>query len=150
MTAKQLSTRIGFDIESAKRAKLRQYQEAFSIIAAPEEKKTTFDKLRNILSEQGYDTTIGGGFYHIMKGGSKQKAVSLLSKILSVKYGTIRTMGLGDAQSDLDFLSICDVGYLLNNDTRIVPIAAVPAQVHVVDDGGPDTWNTLVLEFLSV
>lgn len=65
------------------------------------------------------------------------------------KYPALVTVGLGDAQSDLEFLEVCDQGYLVDNPKRAIDFEVKSERIHRVPETGPEGWNKVVLSILK-
>ncbi|HID27130.1 MAG TPA: mannosyl-3-phosphoglycerate phosphatase, partial [Methanosarcinales archaeon] len=100
MDAERVSKECGLDLETAKLAKKREYDEAFCVID-PKVKQTIFTDL---ISSHGLNFTKGGRFYHIMGNNDKGKAVTILSDLYKKQFKNIKTVGLGDSLNDVPML----------------------------------------------
>ena len=145
MSVEEFAKETGLTLEQAKRAKQRQYQEGFKILVPEEEQKQAQEKIKAEIEKRGFHMSIGGRFCQIMNAPSKIKAVETLIGLFKKKYGKIHTVGLGDAQADLEFIGLCDEGYLVKNPKKTIGAEAELEKIHKVEEVGPAGWNEAVL-----
>ena len=149
MTAEEFAEQTGLTLEQAGRAKKRQFQEGFKILVPKEEQKEAQEKIKAEIEKRGFHISIGGRFCQIMGSPSKIKAVETLINLFEKKYGEIHTVGLGDAQADLEFIELCDEGFLVKNPKKAVGAEVESEKIHLVKEIGPAGWNEVVLEALK-
>ena len=149
MSVAKFADYTGLPYELAMRGKRREYQEGYLILIdkghLPEAQHAMDAEIR----KRGYDSTIGGGFCHIMKGGTKEKAVQILIDLYRIAYREVVTIGFGDAQSDVGFLSVCDEGYLVSNPSRLIDIQTVPESVTRLAENGPRAVQAVLHEKIA-
>lgn len=147
MSDEEVSRLCGLSPAAARRARQREYDEPFLIEqGSHQQKEDFFHRLR----ERGLHWRAGGRFLHLMGASDKGKAVTRLLQLYRVRYGAIRSMGLGDSPNDLDLLAVVDVPVLVarpdgSHDETLrstLPHARLAAGV------GPVGWNQAVLENL--
>lgn len=149
MTVEEFAKETGLTKEMAERAKQRRYQEGFKILVPPEQQKESQERIREAIEKRGFFMSIGGRFYQIMSEKAKVKAVKTLMKLFRKKYGQIYTIGLGDAQADLEFIELCDEGYLIKNPQKAIGGEVESDKLHYVKEGGPAGWNKVVINRLA-
>ena len=110
MTEKEVSKDCGLNISDAHLAKLREYDEVFTILKKEQEK----DIIKTI-KDNGYNVTSGGRYHHIMGNNDKGKAVKILNKLFKIKYNKIKTIGLGDGKNDLPMLKVVNCAVIVKN-----------------------------------
>jgi mannosyl-3-phosphoglycerate phosphatase len=153
MTAEEFSADCGLPLEDAKRAKQRMYQEGFKILVPPEQQKQAQERIKAAIEKRGFHMSIGGRYCQISGERAKVKAVEILTNLFRKKYGEIVTIGLGDAQADLEFIELCDQGYLIRNPNlpsgALAELGkAVSDKIHRTEEEGPEGWNKVVLNQL--
>ena len=110
MTETQVSKDCGLNISDARLAKLREYDEVFTILKIEQEKD-----IIKIIKDNGYNVTSGGRYHHIMGNNDKGKAVKILTELFKRKYKKINTIGLGDGKNDLPMLKVVDSAVIVKN-----------------------------------
>lgn len=141
MTAREVSNRCDLPLEQAVLAKARQYDEPFELL------KGDVEELRKAIERRKLRLTRGGRFFHITGQNDKADGVALLIEAY-YRWGSLRTVGIGDGPNDVRFLNLVDYPVLLDSPLRsdlrrLVPRARIaPA--------GPRGWNESVLHILSV
>ncbi len=151
MTAEEFQREVDFKtIEEAYRAKEREYQEGFKILNVPEEQiKETQAKIKAEIEKRGYFMSVGGRFCQIMGSKSKIRAVEILTGLFKKEFGNIHTIGLGDAQADIEFCQHCNEGYIVKNPKKAVGAEAVSEKIYLIEEEGPAGWNQVVLRALQ-
>ncbi len=107
MSAGEVAMDSGLSLREAELSKMREYDEAFKVIAG--EKERIFEKIE----EKGLHFTIGGRYCHILGDNDKGKAVKILNALYKKKYVEIKTIGLGDSLNDLPMLRSVDIPVLV-------------------------------------
>lgn len=150
MTAEEFAKDSGLSIEEAVLAKKRMYQEGFKILAPEAERPEIAEKLKKAIVFRGFHMSAGGRYYQIMGSPAKIRAVTALKELFRIKYGNIFCVGLGDALADLEFLELCDEGYLLNNPKKAVEVDLTNKKnIKKIPEIGPEGWNKVVMEKLG-
>jgi mannosyl-3-phosphoglycerate phosphatase len=148
MTVEEVAGYCGLTWTEARRAKDREYDEAFEIIDAdPHIVQIVLQKIE----ETGLRYTIGGRYYHLLGENDKGRAIKILNELFKKAYGSIFTVGLGDSLNDLPMLDAVDhpvlVKKLDGHHDRTV-IERLP-RIHLVNGIGPHGWNTAVMMILA-
>lgn len=149
MTAERFSEITGLSHDDAALALQRQFQEGFRLSdqsISPESVEKIKIEMGIKLKEKGFNLTFGGRFWQVTGGSDKGAAVKLLQEILTVKYGKIHTIGLGDASGDIPALMRCDEGYLIANPHKIgeeIDITPYP-NIAKIAEPGPIGWNQAI------
>ncbi|MGJ5820392.1 HAD-IIB family hydrolase [Paludibaculum fermentans] len=126
-------------VERAALAKQRQYDEPFILRDASRERQ-----LIQAIGAQGYRTTRGGRFHHILGENDKAAAVRRLLELYQAQTGPVETIGLGDGLNDVEFLKMVDHPVLIRSPRVETLRAAVPAG-QVTAKSGPAGWNEAIL-----
>ncbi|NOR84646.1 mannosyl-3-phosphoglycerate phosphatase [archaeon] len=110
MTEKEVSKDCGLNILDARLAKLREYDEVFTIVKKEQEKN-----IIKTIKNNGYNVTSGGRYHHVMGNNDKGKAVKILTGLFKIKYKKIKTIGLGDGNNDLPMLKTVNCAVIVKN-----------------------------------
>jgi len=132
-TVEELLT--GLDIESAKLAKQREYNETVKFDVTGEEVNRTLEKIK----EAGLTWTHGGRFYGVMKSNDKGKAVEIVTDLYRKMWGEIKTIGLGDSLNDLPMLSAVDIPILVQKRDYSWENVNLP-RLRKIQGIGPEGW----------
>ncbi len=143
MTLGQVRRRTGLPLALARRAKEREYDEPFEVVGGG-----AVEALLQALQERGLRWTRGGRFYHVMGDNDKAAAVRILADAYRRAHGEVRTVGLGDAWNDLDFLRLMDMPVIVAGPAASGMQAALP-RARVTRQPGPAGWNEAVLDAIA-
>lgn len=79
--------------------------------------------------------------WHIMGSGyDKGVASELVTKIFRLENPNIQSIGVGDAENDIEMLRSCDRGYLVGD----MDISKFPVSVVKTKQNGPEGWREMV------
>lgn len=145
-----VSEDTGLDIESAKLAKIREYDEAFRLSEDGDTPKAV-DRLIELIKSHGLNHTRGGRYWHIIGDNDKGKAVTILSEIYRRQFADddVKTIGLGDSQNDLPMLQAVDIPLLVQKPGGQHDTSIADAKINKVKGIGPVGWNLAILDILS-
>jgi len=135
MSAEEVAGATGLDIESAKLAKQREYNETVKFDVTGEEVNRTLEKIK----EAGLTWTHGGRFYGVMKSNDKGKAVEIVTDLYRKMWGEIKTIGLGDSLNDLPMLSAVDIPILVQKRDYSWENVNLP-RLRKIQGIGPEGW----------
>jgi len=144
MSAAEVAELTGLNIEFAKLAKQREYDETVKFDLSGEEIIKVLEKIR----EAGLNWAYGGRFYHIMGGNDKGKAVEILSGLYRKMWGGIKTIGLGDSLNDLPMLSLVDIPILVQKRDYSWEDINLP-RLRKVQGAGPEGWSRAIVEIFG-
>ena len=148
MSARELAERTGLKLVAARRARRREFDEAFVILDGD---ARAWPRLRAEIRRRGLRSTRGSRFLHIMGANDKGAAVRRLAAwFRRAEGGRVRTVGLGDSPNDIPMLRAVDVPVLVARPGgRYDPetSAAVPT-ARRAGGIGPEGWNRAVLRLL--
>jgi mannosyl-3-phosphoglycerate phosphatase len=148
MTETEMAADCGLTMAEARRAKRREYDEAFKFI------DTEPHKIGAVLlgiEQAGLHYSKGGRYYHLHGDNDKGRAVTLLNSLFKDLDGPIFTIGLGDSPNDLPMLQVVDLPILVKKpDGRYDSVVQnrLP-HVRLADGVGPQGWKKAVMEVLS-
>jgi mannosyl-3-phosphoglycerate phosphatase family protein len=145
MSATEVAEITGLNLESAKLAKHREYDEPVKFDSSGEK---DLSKFLAKLGEAGLNWAYGGRLYHVMGGGDKGKAVEILSDLYRKMWGKIRTVGLGNGLNDLSMLSQVDIPILVQKRDYSWEDINLP-RLCKVQGIGPEGWSRAIVQILS-
>lgn len=146
MSTEEFAHTTGLLTLDAANGKKREFQEGFLIRDETDESRAAVSQA---LSRLGFHMVSGGRFHHVLGGGSKSEAVASMIRLYDKKFGgRALTVGIGDSQNDLEFIQLCDKGYLVSNPHSISKNMHAE-QVEQVPLEGPVGWNSVVLSLLK-
>jgi mannosyl-3-phosphoglycerate phosphatase len=143
MTDEEVSKETGLPLQQARLARRREFDEAF-VLETPERKSD----LCAAIERQGYRWTQGGRFFHIMGPSNKALAVEKLIELYRRQFGQVRTVGLGDAPNDLEFLRKVDVPVVIQS-RRVDQMQKEIPEARVTSLPGPAGWGDAVVVLLK-
>jgi mannosyl-3-phosphoglycerate phosphatase len=148
MTPEEVAEECGLSLAEARRAKAREYDEAFRILTPGREART---RLIRALQTAGLRCTRGGRYYHVTGRYHKGGAVRKLKGLYRQVWGSVPTIGLGDSPNDLPLLRAVDIPVVVRNPVaeaaerlaRKIPSARVSVAF------GPRGWNEVILDLIG-
>jgi mannosyl-3-phosphoglycerate phosphatase len=141
MSAAEVAEITGLNLESAKLAQQREYDEPVEFDSSGHDVSEFLAKL----GEAGLNWSHGGRLHHIMGGGGKGKAVEILSGLYRKMWGETRTVGLGNGLNDLPMLSQVDIPVLVQKRGHSWEDIDLPRLRRVVGVG-PEGWSRAIAE----
>jgi mannosyl-3-phosphoglycerate phosphatase len=148
MNAEEVAQVTGLDIESAKLAKQREYDETVVSCERAKQSRVTsreVDKGLEKIREVGLNCAHGGRFYDIMGDNDKGKAVTIMSDLYRRMWGEIETIGLGDSLNDLPMLAAVDIPILVQKRDYSWENISLP-NLRKVQGVGPEGWSKAIGE----
>jgi mannosyl-3-phosphoglycerate phosphatase len=110
LSDEQVAHITGLDLESAQRARAREFSETIVTKFGPSE----LEVLTRECQLRDLQCAFGGRFLGITaRGANKGSAVQVLSKSYRSQFGEVITMGVGDSPNDVSMLRAVDVPYLV-------------------------------------
>lgn len=150
MSAEEVARESGLDLESAKLAKQREYDETIAIASGAKQShiaSNEADKFLERIKQIGLNWTHGGRFYEVMGNNDKGKAVAILSNLYRRLWGKIETIGLGDSLNDLPMLSAVDIPILVQKRDYTWENVNL-SRLRKVQGVGPEGWSRAIEEIL--
>ena len=148
MSAEEVASITGLDIEAARRAKAREYDETLNLEGTPEE----IDRVLNGIREAGLNYTSGGRYYDVTGPNDKGKATRILIDLFNRKLGQIKTVAIGDSPNDLPMLLEVDIPILVQKPGGFWEEIDMP-HMHRAEGIGPAGWakavDKVIKEWLS-
>jgi mannosyl-3-phosphoglycerate phosphatase len=144
LTTAELAKQTGLSSREARLCKERDFDEPFLFEGGEEEKARLFRAIR----DRGLFTT-QGVYLHLLGENDKGKAVKILSEIFRARYGSLKTVALGDSPNDLPMLESVDIPLAVQRpDGRHHPALSLP-NLEKVKGIGPHGWNSAMLALLA-
>lgn len=144
MTPEEVAADTGLDLDAARRAKDREYDETLKLEGTPDET----GKILNAIEKAGLIHTCGGRYYNVMGGSDKGKATEILIDLFRKKLGELNTVGIGDSFNDLPMLAAVDVPLLVQKPGGLWDNIDLLG-LRQVEGIGPAGWRRTVEELLS-
>lgn len=139
MTTDEVADLCGMAPAQAALARQREYDEPFLVLDPDREAA-----LDAAIVAQGLRVTRGGRFRHILGANDKARAVEAVTALFGRQFGAVRTIGLGDAPNDAQFLSIVDSAVLIRSE-RVDELRALVPLGRVTRHPGPAGWSEAVV-----
>jgi len=151
MSDEEVAEETGLDIDSAKLAKQREYDETVIIESEAKQSPITsgeIDEFLQKIKQAGLNWTHGGRFYGVMGDNDKGKAVKIVTGLYREMWGEIETIGLGDSLNDLPMLSTVDIPILVQKRDYTWENIDVP-NLRKVQGIGPEGWSRAIKEIFG-
>jgi mannosyl-3-phosphoglycerate phosphatase len=145
MSADEVAELTGLNLESARLAQQREYDEPVQFDASTE---SEIGEFLTRLTDAGLNWSRGGRLYHVMGGGGKGKAVNILGGLYRRMWGEIRTVGLGNGLNDLRMLSQVDIPILVQKRDHIWEDINLP-RLRKIQGVGPEGWSRAIAEVFA-
>lgn len=143
MSAEEIAVDSGLSLQEAELSKMREYDEAFKVMAG--EKERIFEKIE----EKGLHFTVGGRYCHILGDNDKGKAVEILNALYKKKYALVTTLGIGDSLNDLPMLRAVDIPVLVAKpDGSHEYLEEAKVSVRKESGVGPVGWKNVVEDLI--
>jgi mannosyl-3-phosphoglycerate phosphatase len=149
MSTQEVSEITGLDLDSAARAKDREFSEPFIFMGTLDE----FQCLVQGLGKRGLMCIEGGRFRHALgrydKGMAVRKTLQLFQDISpEIEW---KTIGLGDSPNDFPMLEAVDTAVLVQRyDSTYADYLSGSGRVMIKAPGiGPVGWNRVILELIE-
>lgn len=109
MSPEEVARETGLNLESARRAKRREYNETLKLDGTPGE----IERVLSAIDEARLNYAYGGSYYDVMGANDKGRATIILIELFRRKLGKFQTIGLGDSVNDLPLLAVVDIPVLV-------------------------------------
>lgn len=116
MSVEEIARDCGLNLELAKIAKQREYDEPFRVLEGSE--KELLSAIRN---ERLY-VTKGDKYYHLTGKHNKGTAISLLKELYIRNFKKLRTIGVGNGPNDISMLEMVETPILLEKTENLSEI----------------------------
>ena len=139
MSVEEVAKDAGLDLEAARRAKEREYDETVKPIGNPEE----MDRVLKAIKKAGLNYTHGGRYYGVMGANDKGRAVTILADLFRKKLGQVETVGIGDSPNDLPMLAVVDTPILVQKPGERWEEVDLP-HLNRTKGVGPEGWSRAI------
>ena len=144
MSAEEVAKDTGLDLEAARQAKEREYDETVKFEGEPEE----ISRILSAIKRAGLNYTHGGRYYDVMGANDKGKAITILVDLFHTKLGQVETVGIGDSLNDLSMLSVVDIPILVQKPEERWEEVNLP-NLNRVKGVGPEGWSRAIEGIIS-
>ncbi len=144
LSTAELAKLTGLSTHEALLSKERDFDEPFLFMGNEEEKSKLFRAIRGrcLFTTQGV-------YWHLLGDNDKGKAVKILVEIFRARYGSLKTVALGDSPNDLPMLENVDIPLVVQRpDGRHHSALSLP-NLGKFEGIGPHGWNSAMLALLS-
>ncbi|MBI3780644.1 MAG: HAD-IIB family hydrolase [candidate division NC10 bacterium] len=145
MSPEEVALLTGLDLEAARRAKARRYDEPFVADLNPQQiQRLTFE-----IRRRGLILSRGGRFYHLTGRNTKGLAVVLLTLLYRSNSPDLITVGLGDGPNDLSMLERVDFPVVIPRERFLVDTALMGRPWRVAPAPGPAGWAAAIQAIMT-
>ena len=145
MRPEKVALFTGLDLEAARRAKARRYDEPFVADLNPQQVQRLTCETRR----RGLTLSRGGRFYHLTGRNTKGLAVVLLTLLYRSSSPDLITVGLGDGANDLSMLERVDIPVVIPRERFLVDTALIGRPWRVAPAPGPAGWAAAILAIMT-
>jgi mannosyl-3-phosphoglycerate phosphatase len=140
MGVEEVAEITGLDVNLARLAKQREYDETLIFDMAEKEVKSC---IKTIKRETGLSCVQGGRFYDAMGPNDKGKAVSIITNLFRKKWGKVKTIGIGDSCNDFPMLNKVDFPILVQKPDKKWE-ETESKSIHRIEGIGPVGWKNAI------
>lgn len=144
MTVQELVESSGLPKEQAELAKIREFDEPYFMVGGEDQ---DYLKAKEITEKMGLSYHRGGRYAHVSLPQDKGRAAEVLVKLNKFKSPNSTSVGIGDAENDLSFLQVCDLGYLVKGKKEI--LAELSSNIQKIEDIGPKGFSEVIKRELA-
>lgn len=144
MDAGSVAALTGLDVDSARRAMEREYEETLAI--EPDSEDLT--RLEEAFASRGLAMTRGSRFLSVKRMHDKGTAVRRLIELYRRQYIDVVSVGIGDGRNDEPLLAAVDLPYLVQKEEGGWEDISVP-HLRRIAGAGPVGWRAAVGELLG-
>jgi mannosyl-3-phosphoglycerate phosphatase len=143
MSITEVAAETGLDVDAARRAKQREYDETIKMNRDPAE----MQKVLDVLQKAGLNCAHGGALYDVMGPNDKGKAAEIIIGLYRQHLGAIEVVGIGDSQNDGPMLAAVDIPVLVQQPDRTWQELDIP-YLYRVEGAGPAGWARAIDEII--
>ena len=144
MTAEEVAMDAGLDLQAARRARAREYDETIKLEGTREE----IERVLEAVKKAGLNYARGGRYYDVTGGNDKGKAAAILTGLFRQKLGRVETIGIGDSANDLPLLSVVDIPILVQKPGQKWEETDLP-NLKRIKGIGPEGWDRAIKELIG-
>jgi len=142
MSVADICLRTSLSVRHAELAKQREYDEPFEILGA------NGNELLAAIDRRGRRWFRGSRLHHITSGHSKATAVRCLALLFARAHRRVTTIGIGDSDSDVDFLKATDEPIIVWS-RFAVGLAKLIPNASITRWPGPEGWKEAIEETIA-
>lgn len=116
----EVAALTGLDLEAARRARQRDYDETLVLEGLEE-------AFAPLVRARGLRLVHGGRFHHLLGDTDKGRALRRLAGLYARACGPVRTVALGNADNDLPLLEAADLSFWLGDPGALPPRCSLAA-----------------------
>jgi len=147
MEPSQISTLTGLDLDQARRAAKREFDEPFVL---PYMDETLELKIAEAAQKRGLLVSKGGRFLHLHGRSDKGSAVRrLIDWYRHTGHHNIHSLGIGDSQNDFPMLEAVDQAIFVGDPKKLNAWAGKPKRLMITKQKGPKGWHEGIMNFLN-
>lgn len=146
MDPRQISSLTGLDLEQARRAAKREFDEPFIVEDMREDQETLITKAAH---RKGLKVSKGGRFFHLHGNSDKGLATRRLIGWYGDMGHSIYCLGIGDSDNDIPMLEAVDQPIFVGEREKLGSLEAHLSRLMVTTQRGPKGWNEGVMKFLK-
>ena len=144
MSPEEVARETGLNLEAARRAKRREYDETLKLDGTPRE----IERVLSAIEEVGLNYAYGGSYYDVMGANDKGRAATILIELFRRRLGEFRAIGLGDSVNDLPLLTVVDIPILVEKPEGRWEEVDLP-MLRRVEGIGPVGWRQAIEELIG-
>ncbi len=144
LTTEEVAKETGFTLKMAAATQKRDYSEI--VMLGGDKRKTLV--VTSQLKKAGFTISPWGKHYLIGIGNDKSKATRILTELLKLNLGQLKTIGIGSKESDEPLLSAVDWPFLVQREDGKWSRIKV-RHIQKVKGVGPEGWANVSNEILS-
>lgn len=144
MNAAAIAELTNLDIESAKLAKKREYEETLTLEGDSPQARFILSKIE----EAGLKWSRGGRFYSVSSKSDKGKAAKIVIELFRRKLDRVKSIGIGDSLNDVPMLSVVNLPFLVQKPGNCWEEMEVK-NLYRVSGVGPHGWVLALQKLLN-
>lgn len=144
MSPDEVARETGLNLEAARRAKRREYDETLKLDGTSGE----IERVLSAIEEVGLNYAYGGSYYDVMGANDKGRAATIIIELFKRKLGEIMSIGLGDSLNDLPLLGVVDMPILVEKPEGQWEKMSLP-MLRRVEGIGPVGWRQAIEELIG-
>ena len=146
MRPEEIASLTGLDIEQARRAAKREFDEPFLISDA--DKGQEFRVIK-AAEERGLRVSKGGRFFHLHGNSDKGTATKKLITWYRNMGHDVLSLGIGDSENDFPMLQAVDRAVFVGDPRKLGNMGVQLSTLKITTEKGPKGWNEGVMNFLQ-
>lgn len=145
MSDAEVAALTGLDMASAGRARRREYGETLGLASLEGDVRHILDRIK----DAGLNWSRGSRLYSADSGSDKGIAVRVLAGLYKRKWGSIKTIGVGDSPNDEPMLTEVDLPVLVQKPGGYWEEMKIP-NLYYAEGIGPDGWVEAIRDITGI